>query len=201
MRKYKNPNIVNSRYYSIWRGMKRRCYEESNKDYVRYGGRGIRVCDEWLDKDCGFINFYKWAVSNGYDNSLTLDRIDVNGNYEPGNCRWVTVKQQNVNTRVNRYITYNGETKALSLWAEQYGFVPETLAFRMDVSGLSFEDAISCKTNRGYVYVEYNDKVYTLKELAYNFNIPYGTVKYRHRKGWSIEEIINIPVSKSNRVK
>ncbi|MBH0230769.1 hypothetical protein [Halobacillus yeomjeoni] len=70
--------------------MKQRCFNPKQKDYKNYGGRGIKVCDEWLD----FINFYKWAMNNGYNEELTIERNDYNGNYEPKNCTWVTVQQQ-----------------------------------------------------------------------------------------------------------
>lgn len=178
--------------------MKRRCYEENNKDYFRYGGRGIIVCFEWMDKNNGFMNFYNWAMQNGYDDTLTLDRIDVNGNYEPSNCKWSTIKEQNTNTRVNRFITYRGETKTLSQWAEEYEMIPETLSYRLN-NKIDFETAVSTKDNMGCVYVEYDGDVYTLKELSNKFCVPYGTVKYRHRRGWSVYDIINTPIDKRNR--
>ncbi len=88
----------NSRIYHIYHGMKERCYTKSNSCYKNYGGRGIKVCDEWLHD---FMAFYKWSMNNGYDDSLTIDRIDVNGNYEPKNCRWVTNIEQQRNKRNN----------------------------------------------------------------------------------------------------
>ena len=79
----------------------------SDVDYKNYGARGIKICDEWKND---FKAFYDWAMSNGYADNLTIDRIDVNGNYEPSNCRWVTKEIQNKNTRRNINITYNGKT-------------------------------------------------------------------------------------------
>jgi hypothetical protein len=88
--------LSDTRLYTIWRGMKQRCYYPKHKDYHNYGGRGIIICTNWLSN---FSNFYNWAISNGYRDDLTIDQINVNGNYEPKNCRWATWREQRLNQR------------------------------------------------------------------------------------------------------
>lgn len=85
--RYPQTPKTGSRLYRIYSGMKLRCFNPNNDRWKNYGGRGITVCDEWLDKEHGYDNFKQWALNNGYDKSLSLDRIDVNGNYTPDNCR------------------------------------------------------------------------------------------------------------------
>ena len=108
------------RLYHIWSGMKCRCNDPRNKDFPHYGGRGITVSPVWSD----FVQFRDWAFSSGYADNLTLDRIDTNGNYCPQNCRWATPKEQANNRTNNRKISYHGETKNISEWAEHFGIDP-----------------------------------------------------------------------------
>ena len=125
-----------TRLYGIWKGMNERCNTKSCSTYKNYGARGICVCKEWRE----YTVFKEWALSNGYSDDLTIDRIDVNGNYEPNNCRFATTKEQANNKRSNRYITYNGETKTLMEWSEIFGIKYATLWARLK-SGWTFEAA------------------------------------------------------------
>ena len=97
--------------YVIYSGMKQRCYDKNNSHYYLYGGRGISVCDEWKTD---FQAFAKWAYENGYQKGLSIDRIEVNGNYEPSNCRFITNSEQQRNKRSNHYVVVNGETLCLN---------------------------------------------------------------------------------------
>lgn len=129
----------NKRLYDIYTTMKQRCYNKNHKKYKHYGGRGIKVCSEWLES---YSNFYEWAINNGYSDNLTLDRIDTNGNYEPNNCRWATQKEQQNNKRTNTNITYNGETHNLKQWAEIKGINYKALWKRLH-DGWSVERALT----------------------------------------------------------
>lgn len=117
-----------------------RCYKPAEHGYKYYGGRGIKVCEEWK-KDCD--NFFSWAKSTGYKEGLTLDRINVNGNYEPANCRWVTTLEQSYNKRNTRYITYKGETKTLLEWEEEIGISKDILADRIYKYKWNIEEALT----------------------------------------------------------
>lgn len=122
-----------SRLYGIWNAMKQRCNNPNVKEYNFYGGRGIKVCDEWSHD---YTSFERWMLDNGYSEEekrgkCTLDRIDVNGDYCPENCRLATQKQQANNTRKNRLLTYNGSTKTVSEWADFMGMNANTLRSRL----------------------------------------------------------------------
>ena len=132
----------NSRIYIIWRGMKTRCSCHNIKAYKWYGGRGINYISEWEN----FEPFYQWAMNNGYKDDLTLDRIDVNGNYEPSNCRWVTMKEQARNTSKNFLIEYGGITHCLAEWAEILKMKSSTLYGRLH-SGRNIEEAFETPIN------------------------------------------------------
>lgn len=108
--------LSKTKIYSIWCGIKDRCYRKKCTDYVNYGGRGITVCDEWKDN---FITFYNWAINNGYKDGLTIERINVNGNYEPSNCIWIENALQSKNKTNSHYLTYNGKTQIIEDWAKE----------------------------------------------------------------------------------
>lgn len=140
---------AHGRLYSVWNMMKQRCGDPNNAYYKNYGGRGIKVCDEWKE----YTAFRDWAITNGYDETAehgkcTIDRINNNGNYEPGNCRWVSKKEQARNRRSNRFIEYNGKRQTLAEWAEETGIYALTIHNRLK-SGWSVEEALTTKPIKG----------------------------------------------------
>lgn len=103
----------NKRIYKIWECMNRSCYNEQNPNYPWYGGKGVTVCEEWKND---ILSFYTWAISSGYTDELTIDRINCNGNYEPTNCRWIPFKEQCLNTTRTTEVTIDGVTDTISHW-------------------------------------------------------------------------------------
>jgi len=127
-----------SRLYNIWSGIKKRTGVETNKDFKYYGGRRIVMCGEWKND---FLAFKNWAISSGYRDDLTIDRIDVNGDYCPENCRWIPMEKQAENKRNNVKLMYHGETMILADWSERTGIKITTLWSRLFIYGWSVEEA------------------------------------------------------------
>lgn len=124
----KTHGVSHNRICRILYTMIERCQNEKFKYYKNYGGRGIKVCDEWRNNPQSFVD---WSMSHGYEDGLTIDRIDNDGNYEPNNCRWITQKEQLNNTRRNININYNGETHTLKEWSEIIDIGYDTLRSRI----------------------------------------------------------------------
>lgn len=132
-------NMSYSKLYRVWGSMKTRCYNKNFMYYYNYGGRGIKVCDEWKND---FYKFYNWAIKNGYQDNLTIDRINNDGDYEPSNCRWTTRAEQNNNMRKNIIIDYNGEEKTISQWATEFNLTRTALYYRIK-RGWDIEKALT----------------------------------------------------------
>lgn len=140
-RSSKTHGMSDTRLYRIWCGMKKRTAENADTRHKRdYYDRGIRMCEEWKNS---FESFYKWAMSSGYEDGLSIDRIDNNGNYCPENCRWATTKQQSNNRRTNRRYQYNGEDLTISELAEKYGLNYNMLRERLIVLGWNIDRAMT----------------------------------------------------------
>ena len=140
-----------TRIYNIWKSMKNRCYNKNERNFKNYGGRNINVCNEWKNN---FQSFYDWSIQHGYSDNLTIDRIDVNGNYEPSNCRWITMSEQSINKTNTVYIEINGISKPLKEWTgikeiKQSGFFNKNAVLNC-CYGLSI-------THKGFVWRYKND--------------------------------------------
>lgn len=136
---YEKHGMHDTRIYKIWNSLLGRCYTISSGGYKNYGGRGISVCDEWRND---FMTFHNWAMGSGYNDTLTIERIDVNGNYEPNNCKWITIKQQSRNKRTSAKTEYNGEMLSLADIADMTGLPYSTISSRY-YKGLRGDDLIA----------------------------------------------------------
>ena len=141
---------TDTRLYHIWCTMKARCNRPTAQKYARYGGRGIKLCEEWQ----AFENFYKWSMENGYAEDLSIDRIDNDGNYEPSNCRWVDNKTQSNNTSTNRRFVFMGKEYTMAQISDMTN-VPYRLISRRISRGWSIEDAINVPLLGGHDLQEY----------------------------------------------
>lgn len=196
LRELKSKIDINSqhRLYRIWQMMRQRCNNENAENYKYYGGRGITVCDEWEND---FSLFALWSFANGYNDNLTIDRIESNGNYEPNNCRWISKKEQMNNRSSNTKYTYKGETHTLSEWADIYKINKDTFYTRWSKGkrGIKlFEPTKSKKENREPI--EYNGKTQTARQWSEQYNINYSTLIKRLDSGMDISIALTKPVDK-----
>lgn len=182
-----------SRTYRTWAAMISRCSDQNANGFRHYGGRGISVCQEWRE----FSNFVRDMGEKPH--GMSLDRIDVNGNYEPGNCRWATLNQQARNRRDSRCLTYRGETKSVHDWAEENGLPVRALVHRLN-AGWSTEDALS-KPSDGAAnkpnlrFIEHNGECLSISEWSRRSGVKLTTLFYRLNAGWPMERILSEGVS------
>lgn len=187
-----SPSGEHTRIYESWHQMKKRCNNPKDHNYKNYGGRGISVCEGW-DR---YENFRDWALGNGYNDELTLDRIDVDDNYEPSNCRWADAITQGNNRRTNRYVEYQGETHTISEWSRLIGISHDVIAGRLN-RGWSIEDALTKPTRsrkQSCPGIEYNGETRSIKEWSDITGIPYYTLIKRYEADWTPEEMLTTPV-------
>lgn len=208
--KPRTHGLSNTRLYQIWADMKDRCYNIKSVSYKDYGERGVKVCDEWIND---FVCFYNWAIKNGYNDTLSIDRINVNGNYEPNNCRWTTSKEQANNKRNTRKITIYGETKTAYEFEKQYGIKAHLLIDRYNKGYRDdkliyeghlghFRDYTKQKKNeKAKVYGIYEDNNYkkcifigTARQIMQEYKCSKATVsqvakgRFKFRKKYLIKE-------------
>lgn len=182
--KYNHKISENKRLYSTLNSMKARCYRKTHAKYKSYGARGIEVCEEWKNLDDGFDNFVEWALSNGYTDEMTIERIDVNGNYCPENCKWITMQEQAYNKQNTIWVNFNGEKIQLSKICKRLGVNYFRVYERIFDSGWSVEDALTMPTQ------DVSDFVKKCRE----YGIKPKTVKDRIKKlGWDEERAFTTP--------
>lgn len=136
--------LSHTRLHKIWRHMKDRCLNPNSKSYKDYGGRGIVICEEWKNN---FENFMEWALASGYKSNLTIERIDVNGNYEPNNCCWIPLIEQAKNRRTTHYLTFNNETHNIREWSKIIGISENAIHHRLK-SGWSIEKTLTTPSRK-----------------------------------------------------
>lgn len=172
--------LSNTHLWYVYYGLLSRCYNSKNKSYKNYGGRGIEVCEEWRNS---FDSFAEWAKKTGYADGLQIDRIDNNGNYEPANCRWTTVRLQSRNRRSNIVVSYKGEEMTLIEASERSGLPYDALNARWH-RGVRGEELFAELIDPGKKReVWYNGEVVTLRELSELTGININTLKTRYRAG------------------
>lgn len=167
---YTKHNTKN-RLYAVWNSMKQRCNNHKSQKYKIYGARGIKVCNEWNES---YDSFRKWALDNGYKEGLTLDRINVDGNYEPNNCRWVTYEVQNSNKSNNVWIEYKGEKHTATQWAKIYGYDVKVIYQKMERNSISFLEALLSVGERRERLITYKGKTQNLRQWADELGVSYS---------------------------
>lgn len=180
--RYKHRIDENKSLWHRWNGIKKRCLSVTDARYPDYGGRGIKICQEWLDS---FDNFYEWAHANGYRDDLTIERIDVNGDYCPENCKWIPLKDQAFNKRETIWVDYKGRHIQLLKLCQEKGLKYDPIHNRIMNLHWDVERAIDepLNTNEGSLMSKCEER-----------GLCYGTVRDRIRKlGWTEEEALNTP--------
>jgi hypothetical protein len=188
----KKHGMTGTSMYQKWKGIKRRCFNPNEKQYKDYGGRGITICERWAN------NFEAFLLDMGEPPTEyhSLDRIDVNGNYEPGNCRWATSKEQNRNKRTNVTYEYNGQQYFLIELAEKFKIPFSTLAGRIITLKWSVKKAVETPVasyKKDPVFV-WDGQARTIASLAKEYGVDYQLVRNRVANGWDIKDALLKPV-------
>lgn len=184
MKMWGNKNKQRILLHACWRVMRYRCTHKNHKQFPDYGGRGIKVCNEWL---YDYKSFELWARKNGYKKGMTIDRENNDGNYEPSNCRWVTQKVNNQNRRNTVRIKYKGEIYLIEEAALKFNIPKEILSDRI-TRNWTPKEAIETRFFRLNKPITWNGKTQTMKEWSEELGISYNKLKSRlGRQGWPIE--------------
>lgn len=174
------------RLRSIYYGMKQRCYNENSINFRYYGGKGVFICDEWLN-DCE--KFYEWSIKNGYSDNLTIDRIDSNKKYSPDNCKWSSKSEQAYNRSMSVKLTLDGRTMYMTEWAKELGIDKKTLSWRYN-NGWSDEEILTRPRDYKENKLTLNGETHSMSEWSRITGIKVATISYRMRKDWSVEDAL-----------
>lgn len=188
MKKYK------TRLYQIWKGIKQRCYNPNRKEYKNYGARGIIMCKDWKNN---YTKFYNWAISNGYNNRLTIERINNNGNYEPNNCKWITLSDQTQNKRNNIILSAFGTTKTCKSWSKDKRCVVEytTIIKRLNRGWPTEEAIVTPKQSPSQHFITIFGETKNQKEWFKDPRCVVSRYIFLHRinNGWTPEQALTTP--------
>lgn len=179
----------NTRLYGIWLGIKERCHNPRDTAYQFYGEKGISVCNGWRNS---FQYFYEWSTTNGYKDSLTIDRVNPEGNYEPSNCRWVDFEIQANNKITSQLMEINGETKTLTQWAREFGISPVTVFSRYNkgIRGIELFE-VPKKTGSGSPFnITIDGETKRLSEWSRISGLHHQTIRDRYDNGIRGKELL-----------
>lgn len=175
------------RLNSIYNGMKQRCYNKKGVNYSYYGGRGVTICEEWLNS---FDSFYNWAINNGYEEDLTIDRIDNDKGYTPNNCKWSSKSEQCFNRSMSVKLTLDGRTMYMTEWASELGIGIKTLSWRYR-KGWSDKEILTTPKDSNKKKLTFNGETHSMSEWGRILGIQVSTLSARLRSGWSVEETLS----------
>lgn len=173
--------------------MKERCYNPNAKGYKYYGGKGINICDEWLSDK---IKFFNWSLDNGYNEGLSIDRIETDKDYEPNNCRWITMAEQQSNRTNNVFIEFNGKTKTISQWSRETGVDINLISSRYHKG----ENDLFREPEESLIKVKINGEYKSLYELSDISGIPYSAIYQRYNSGWAVENLTSELLTKKQKL-
>ncbi len=189
----KTHGLSDTPTYRTWSDMKGRCFRTLNRDYPDYGGRGITVCDRWKNSFEDFV-----SDMGERPKGSTIDRIDVDGNYEPGNCRWATSKQQQRNKRNSRLITFRKRRRSLAEWAEGLGMPYDVLRYRLD-AGWTVEEAFQTPVRALEDFLTHEGVRKTKAQWCKDKGLTQNALLARLKNGWSIEATLNTPLQEKKK--
>lgn len=183
--------LTGSPEYNVWNHMKRRCYDQTRRDYKWYGGRGITICDRWLNS---FLAFYE-DMGPRPSKDHSIERTNNDAGYSKENCKWATQDEQKQNTRNVKKFTYNGETMGLGAWARKLGIDRCTLRLRLD-KGWPLDEVFTAdksfvaRSHRQSAQLTFNGETMSIRAWARKLGLRHCVIRYRLKQGWPLEKVL-----------